>query len=368
MEPLYGLDNRGNTCWCAATCQALRALRCAGRLAAPRSLFTRAMTQPALEDALIPHLFRWGRECLKNQEGTGHRPADPAEFLVELQDRDDMDTACFESDRVQCYTCQTCGHVRRETTQEKMLILPSLPAGAAPVRAAVDLAFGYLKDDAHGANEAALRPPGPPGPPPALSAVPFVPAMRPPPPLPVGVPGGALPLSMSEYGRRFAGPEGLSVPRRPSPHRVGDGPDGERWWRCDDGIVQEVVLTTATPYVLFYEERAAITAAKAEEGSVAAPDADRAGDAAPARRQILGLDCDAGRCGGTRQPHAVFVEAYEVGEVLAVHVACPRAMHMGHVERTLRVESAAGSEKAYDLQSFIAAVGGCHYVAYTRKR
>ena len=157
------------------------------------------------------------------------------------------------------------------------------------------------------------------------------------------------------------------MPRRSSPHQVGDGPDGERWWRCDDGIVQEVVLTTATPYVLFYEERAAITAAKAE-GSVVAPGADRAGDAAPARRQVLGLDCDAGRCGGTRQPHAVFVEAYEVGEVLAVHVACPRAMHMGHVERTLRVESAAGSEKAYDLQSFIAAVGGCHYVAYTRKR
>ena len=337
MQPLYGLDNRGNTCWCAAACQALRGLRSAAKMGKPGTIFAKAMSPAGLDGMLVPHLFRWGRQCFKDGKSNGNLPADPAEFLVELQDRDDLDTACFESNRVECFTCQACGHARRKTTQEKMLILPTLLGGAASIRTAVDTAFGYT-GPAEGSTENG---------PVETSAVGVSltsPERR-------AVLGGAPPLSMSQYKQRFAGP----VP-------AAAAPADERWWRCDDGNVTEVVLTTAVPYVLFYEERDTQPSGKGV--SARAAEVQR-----PAQRaaQTLMLDCDGGRCGKTRQTHSVYVESYEIGDVLAIHVACPRRLHMGCVERTLHVEC-SGSPKAYDLKSFIASVGGCHYIAFVRKQ
>ena len=88
--------------------------------------------------------------------------------------------------------------------------------------------------------------------------------------------------------------------------------------------------------------------------------------ATPVQYQTLSLDCDEGKCQGARREHTVFVESYELGSNLVIHLACPRPMDMRHVERTLVTKSDTRA-KSYVLRSFIARVGGCHYVAYTRK-
>ena len=341
VVPLHGLTNRGNTCWASACVQSMRGLPgfrrkcCAGK----QTPFARAMAPGELPDTLVPHLFRWCRSQLKHAEGQGHRQADPAELLVELLDTSgtDVDTTCFESQRVKRYECQECGHVRRVTTQETMLILPMLPEGVAPVRRAVDLEFGYLKPPAP-ADAVDLR-------------------------------GGAAPPSVEhaeyECDRDAAWAETNTTK--------------ERWWRCDDGYVQEVMLSSATPYVLFYEEvdeeddDAADMELEDEEeeedddAHLDSPPAPAAAvPATPVQYQTLPLDCDEGKCQGARREHTVFVESYELGSNLVIHLACPRPMDMRHVERTLVTKSDTRA-KSYVLRSFIARVGGCHYVAYTRK-
>ena len=278
------------------------------------------MAPGELPDTFVPHLFRWCRQQLKQAEGQGHRPADPAEFLVELLDTNDaqVDTACFESERVKRYECQTCGHVRRETTQETMLILPMLHDGASPVRRAVDLEFGYLRP----ANDPEVE-------------------------------------RVSGHTKS----SGSAEQERDALRRNHD----ETWWRCDDGSVQEVVLTSATPYVLFYEELEDLDTVKPTR-TANAPKTPQGPPtpAVPVQFPIMALDCDEGKCQGARRDHTVYVESYELGTNLVIHLACPRLMDMSHVERTLITRSDTTS-KSYVLRSFIARVGGCHYVAYTRK-
>lgn len=340
MLPLTNLENRGNTCWAAATVQALRALKSFVRGSGTNTVFGKAIVGGVLSDSLVPHVFRWTRACLKNNEGKGHRPADPAEFLVELFDRDDVKSKCFESKRVRRFECQTCRHVRTVESEEKMLIVNVLMDGPNPVQRAVDQEFGYVEQQR----------------PKRLPSVPTVPSLPKRRRLPVG--------SMAIYKRGFAGPNGYAEDETKEV-QTQQLPDDEVWWRCDDGSVVEVSLGNNTPYVLFYEERD--TAVKKHESSL------RAKEASSQQKngyQVMELDCDEGKCLGTKQPHTVYVETYEVGSVLAVHVACPRMMNVQHLERTLLTKSEAGGEgmKAYDLRSFIDRVGDCHYVAYVRKK
>ena len=143
---------------------------------------------------------------------------------------------------------------------------------------------------------------------------------------------------------------------------------------CDDGSVTRVRLTTATPYVLFYQERDGIVNMGEYEMSESADDAQtETTKRAPQQRH---LDCDEGRCAGARQPHSMCVETYGVGEVLAIQIVHPKRVHMGRVERTLLTQSSKSSDdpkdqtglKAYDLVSFVSRVGGAHYVCYRLHR
>lgn len=357
MVPLTNLENRGNTCWASATVQALRPLRCFAKHCNTNSVFGKAVASGTLSDTLVPHLFKWTRNCLKNNEGKGHRPADCAEFLVELFDRKDVNSKCFQSNRVKKYECQTCHHIRRVKTEEKMLIINALPNGPSPLQKAVDAEFGYP------CATPEITPYAP-----AVPVFPETPVLSP--------PRDAQPGSMSVYNNGFAGPAGAHGAM--SAEQARDAEQSKRtetWYRCDDGRINEVYLDTATPYVLFYEERGG--AVKLGESTAKTTSA---GDGAPAQDgegkfPIFSLDCDEGKCLGTKQPHTAYVETYEIGSVLAVHVACPRLMSMRFVERTLLTRASESSDdpadqtgmKAYDLRSFISRVGGCHYIAYTKK-
>lgn len=367
LAPLQCLHNRGNTCWAASVLQALRALHRFVKSCNRNSLLGVAVGEPELKEAMVPSLFTWCRACLKNEEGSGFRQADPSELLMELFDREDVNTTCFENKRTTYYKCLACNHERRVDLKEKMLIVTTLPSGKCPVQRAVDLEFGYLE-----AKQS-----------PFVEGKPVVPAFEPPPLTlePQAVPSPAVltyppapPASMSEYNRGFAGPGGQAVSAsdaRDASEAVGT-PRGESWWRCDDGDVHSVRLTTATPYVLFYEERDGIVKMGEFETN------SSVGDEAGVNQQLMqrrDLDCDKGACQGSRQPHSTCVETYGIGEVLAIQVVFPKRMHMANVERTLLTRSSESSDdpkdqtglKAYDLVSFVSRVGGSHYVAYRIK-
>ena len=377
LPPLRSLHNRGNTCWAASVLQALRALRRFVGSINKNSLLGVAVGEPEMREDMVPALFTWCRACLKNEEGSGFRQADPSELLMELFDRKDVNTACFENKRTTHYQCLTCGHERRDESTEKMLIITSLPSGSRPVQRAVDMEFGYdastpspFVGSAPGAPEPPEPPPlalGPAAPSaPSASSAPLAPS-APSAPLAPSAPS-APPTTMSAYNQGFAGPTTQSM----SAADARDARDarGKSWWRCDDGDVQEVRLTTATPYVLFYQERDGFV----QMGEFEADDETM--EASEARRtQRLDLDCDDGACAGARQPHSKCVETYGIGEVLAIQVVFPKRIHMANVERTLLTCSSDSSDdprnqtglKAYDLVSFISRVGGAHYVCYRIK-
>ena len=350
LPPLRSLHNRGNTCWAASVLQALRALRRFVGSINKNSLLGVAVGEPEMREEMVPALFTWCRACLKNEEGSGFRQADPSELLMELFDRKDVNTACFENKRTTHFQCLTCGHERRDESTEKMLIITSLPSGSRPVQRAVDMEFGY---DASTPSPFVGSAPVAPEPPP-LALGPAAPSAT-----------SAPPTTMTAYNQGFAGPTTRSM-------SASDARDARKsWWRCDDGDVQEVRLTTATPYVLFYQERDGFV----QMGEFEADD-DETMEASEARRtQRLDLDCDDGACAGARQPHSKCVETYGIGEVLAIQVVFPKRIHMANVERTLLTCSSEFSDdprnqtglKAYDLVSFISRVGGAHYVCYRIK-
>ena len=376
LAPLRCLHNRGNTCWAASVLQALRALHRFVKSCDKNSLLGMAVGEPELREEMVAPLFTWCRACLKNEEGSGFRQADPSELLMELFDRKDVNTACFENKRTTYYKCLTCNHERRVNSKEKLLIVTTLPSGRCPVQRAVDLEFGYLEAKQSPFVEGKAVVPASEPPPLALGpqAMPSstVPAYPP-----------APPASMSEYNRGFAGPGGQAVSaseardaseaREASEASAAVGaPQGESWWRCDDGAVQSVRLTTATPYVLFYQERDGFVEMGEFEMNSTADEAARVHQQLTQRQD---LDCDDGACQGSRQPHSTCVETYGIGEVLAIQVVFPKRMHMANVERTLLTRSSESSDdpkdqtglKAYDLVSFVSRVGGAHYVAYRIK-
>lgn len=356
LAPLRVLHNRGNTCWAASALQALRALHRFIDSCNKNSLLGVAVSEPELKESLVPPLFTWCRACLKNEEGSGFRPADPSELLMELFDRKDVNTACFENKRTTHYECLTCNHERRVESTEKMLIVTSLPSGSRPVQRAVDVEFGYDT---------------------STTLSPFVesaPVVQEPPPLSLGP--AAPPTTMSAYNKGFASSVSASDARdagsaESAGNAAGAAPRAESWWRCDDGDVQEVRLTTATPYVLFYQERDGFV----QMGEFDMGDDESMGDTDTRKMQKFDLDCDDGACAGARQPHSKCVETYGIGEVLAIQVVFPKRMHMANVERTLVTRSSESSDdpmdqtglKAYDLVSFISRVGGAHYVCYRIK-
>ena len=373
LAPLQCLHNRGNTCWAASVLQALRGLRRFVDSCNKNSLLGVALRDPEPQESLIPPLFTWCRACLKNEEGVGFQQADPSELLMELFDRKDVNTVCFENERTTYYKCLTCNHERRVESKEKMLIVTTLPSGACPVQRAVDLEFGYVEEkqspfvkraSAVPGSEPPLLPLGP-----QAWRSPAVPAYPP-----------ALPASMSEYNKGFAGPGVAVVSASKARDAAGGGyadssgtPQRESWWRCDDGDVQSVRLATATPYVLFYQERDGfVNMGEFEMNSTT----DETTSAEKSRRvQRRDLDCDKGACKGSRQPHSTYVETYGIGEVLAIQIVFPKRIHMGQVERTLLTRSSESSDdpkdqtglKAYDLVSFVSRVGGAHYVCYRIK-
>jgi hypothetical protein len=334
------------------------------------SLLGVAVGEPELREEMVPPLFTWCRACLKNEEGSGFRQADPSELLMELFDRKDVNTACFENKRTTYYKCLACNHERRVDSKEKMLIVTTLPSGRCPVQRAVDVEFGYVEAKQSPFVEGKAVVPASEPPPLALG-----PQAAPSPAVPTYPP--APPASMSEYNRGFAGPGGQAVSaseaRDASDARSAvAAPRGESWWRCDDGDVQSVRLTTATPYVLFYQERDGFVEMGEFEMNSTADESAGVNQQLTQRRD---LDCDDGACQGSRQPHSTCVETYGIGEVLAIQVVFPKRMHMTNVERTLLTRSSESSDdpkdqtglKAYDLVSFVSRVGGSHYVAYRIK-
>lgn len=348
LAPLQCLQNRGNTCWAASVLQALRGLRRFANSCSKNSLLGVAVGEPELRESMVAPLFTWCRACLKNEEGSGFRQADPSELLMELFDRKDVNTECFENKRTTLYKCLTCNHERRVDSKEKMLLLTSLLSGSRPVQRAVNAEFGYD----------------------TITPSPFAesaPVAREPPPLALGP--AAPPATMSAYNRGFAGPGSVSA--SDARDAAGNAPRAESWWRCDDGDVQEVRLTTATPYVLFYQERDGFV----QMGEFETDDDEAMESAETCKMQQFDLDCDEGACAGARQSHSKCVETYGIGEVLAIQVVFPKRMHMANVERTLVTRSSESSDdprnqtglKAYDLVSFISRVGGAHYVCYRIK-
>lgn len=350
LAPLRNLHNRGNTCYIASVVQALRSLRRFGEKCGTQSLLGLAVTQPDFKDELVPALYKWCRSCLKNNEGKGFRQADPSELLMELFDRKDVNTHCFENTRVTYKECLTCKHVRRASVKEKMLIVTSLPPGNWPIQRAVDSEFGYALPE----------------------TVPHAHPLMPPPP----------PLSMSMYQRSHCGARKRSrESASDAKDRLPDTPvRRESWWRCDDGAVQEVKLTTATPYVLFYQEREGIVRMgefETNEDVVVEDAVNKVPHRVSGQQvQCQELDCDEGKCHGVKRTHKSCVETYEIGEVLAIQIVFPKQVHMGTVERTLLTRTSETSDdpdnqtglKAYDLVSFVSRVGGAHYVCYCIKK
>ena len=305
-SPLSGLRNHGNTCWAAATLQCLRSLPALREACPANTPLGRMLNADAVGVDVVADFFAWCQSCLKNNEGKRGRPADPAEFLVELLDRDDVPSGCFGNKKTSLISCETCKHTRKTCAEEKMLILTTLPRGPSPIRRAVDKEFGFSQANTSG--------------------------------------------------------EPVQQPKI----------SGEVWIECNDAQLIErddPEMISGSPYVIFYHERGV----PVTMGESSAASSEEVGQSPGHPRE---LDCDAGKCLGTKQPHVVRVESYEMGPVLAVHVACPpKNMHMGYVERTLLTRSTEPSDdpadqtgfKAYDLVSFISRVGGCHYVAFRKK-
>lgn len=354
LPPLSNLHNRGNTCYIASVVQALRSLHRFARKCDDKSPLGLAVTLPEIRDEMVPALYKWCRSCLKNNEGKGFRQADPSELLMELFDRKDVDTACFENTRVAYKECLTCSHVRRANSKEKMLIVTTLPSGNWPIQRAVDREFGYAVEDTT-AEHSSVSPLSP---------------LSPPPP----------PMSMSQYKSNYSGPnKRMRESASDARDREYEAPvRRESWWRCDDGAVQEVKLTTAVPYVLFYQERDGIVRMgefETSEDVVNGAEHSRNSAVASPKVHCQELDCDEGKCSGAKRPHKSCVETYEIGEVLAIQIVFPKRLHMSRVERTLLTRTSETSDdpdnqtglKAYDLVSFVSRVGGAHYVCYRKK-
>ena len=338
------MPNMGNTCYISSALQCLRATSVFVEACDSKSPVGRVMCyhQPSPQSLAV--VYQWCRRALLLQNRK--TPEDPAEMLVKLFDDDaqlGVSTICFESARTTCKKCRRCGHEKKERDTEKMLIVPFLPEGQNAVQRAVDSVFGFQSTEAPALKQQIMKP-----------SLPLVAAKS--------NDLDAPPMTYYNYNRGFAGAQ-MTESASAARDRVESKSAytrGEVWYRCDDNIITEVQLTSAQPYVLFYEER---RTAVMPAGS---PSQESNGTSRPVI-QKLALDCDDGEC-KSKQEHDVYVSAYELSSALVVHVAVPKVVKdMNDVERTLIAGSDDG-QRAYDLRAFVARVGANHYVAYVRKQ
>ena len=301
-KPLTNMKNEDNSCWCASAIQALRSVRGFAGLLPSTTLLGRALNDDEVPDALVSATYKWARTLLPaTYKGS---PEDPAEFLVRLFEQQGVPGKLFHSTRHKIMCCARCHHVRAAKTEECLLIIPYIPKCAKPLEKAIYTDFGY--DVKPQSAETAVE-----------------------------------------------------------TYRDAVSPPGERWWRCDDASVEEVALSVATPYLLFYVERGATWSD--EEESV---DEDGTPTYEEIKRTLthtdpkknLNLDCE-GAC-KKKTSHSVFVNNYETGSAVIVHVSVPRRMHMACIERTLFGNEAGGAP--FELVAIVCRVGGSHYVCYRK--
>ena len=319
LPPLPRLFNLGNSCWCAAAVQALRAVGVVfHRQFKDNTLLARALRADRLSDTELRRLYTQSRKIIKAAATT---PEDPAEFLVALFDTDGVSCKAFESERTIVKCCDACGFVRTERLKECMMIIPRISNGVSPLQRALDTEFGFHVSSPHISEEAV-------GACSAEEARDFVPAL------------GGIP--------------------------------GEEWWLCDDEHIKKVSLTSAAPYLVFYVERASGTRNMEvdREDTFADPeelDEETISMLLPTVSQTQELDCE-GKCKGKKTKHSVFVGSYEASDVLIVHVQCPKLMPLNHVERTLFAseEKVNDNQVPFDLVAMVCRVGTCHYVCYRR--
>lgn len=333
-QPLRGLFNDGNTCWCASAVQALRGVPSFAKQFSLKTLLGKALRQDAIDVATVKRLYSESRKVIHAGPST---PEDPAEFLITLFDKENICAKPFESSKAIAKQCCVCGHVRSETSKECMVIVPSIPACASPIQRALDIEFGFK-----------------------VAAAPKI----------------ANPQSSTSQSAEEA--------KDTETKSFLGGVPGEKWWKCDDERVHDdVSLTSAAPYLLFYAERSVANSFneneeekydsddemnETTEESSKAPTAEMLEHLLPDVNQIRTLDCE-GQCKGKRTKHRVFVYEYEASKALIVHVQCPRSMPLCHIERTLFASE--GEEKdssaAFDLQAMVCRVGMSHYVCYRRE-
>ena len=340
----------GNTCYISSAVQCLCAVYCFRNANHDANALTRVLHGTLADVQSVSAMYKWCRDLMSVK---GRTPEDPAELLLKLFDKElnpNMNTSCFQNTRTKQKRCTKCGHLTETQCTEKMLIVTCLPDGPAPVQRAVDMMFGFRSSKPVQTSPVSVASPTvAPVAPRAISSHSRQEVRSGPQPRPIDAP----PLSYHSYNKGFAGPPVAAIAA------TGDSKDsgqhrGEMWYRCDDEKVTLVRLSQAQPYILFYEERKT-------SGST-----DECAPPAPLELQTLALDCDDGRC-KSKQIHEIYVCAYEISQALVVHVAVPRRMHCGSIERTLLVDAEIG-RKAYDLAAFISRVGSNHYVAYVRKQ
>jgi len=300
--PLHNLENLGNTCWCASAIQALRGVRVFSELFPRTTLLGRVLNDDKVPAALVAGFYSWARTLLTaTYDGS---PEDPAEFLVRLFDQKDVHEKLFASMRHKITCCERCHHVRASKSEECLFIIPYIPKCAKPLEKALYADFGYK----------------------------------------IG----------------YTSAEGLV-----DSYRDAVSPKGERWWRCDDNIVTEVALTVATPYLLFYVERGASWSVDDEgvdeEEEILSYEQIKNTLEHIDKKNNLELDCE-GDC-KRKTPHSVFVNNYETGSAVIMHVSMPRRMNLGCVERTLFQDKTG---QPFELSAIICRVGGSHYVCYRK--
>ena len=128
-QPLRGLFNDGNTCWCASAVQALRGVPSFANQFSDKTLLGKALRQDTIDAATVKRLYTESRKVIQAGPCT---PEDPAEFLITLFDKKNVSAKPFESSKALAKQCCVCGHVRSETSKECMVIVPSIPVCPSP--------------------------------------------------------------------------------------------------------------------------------------------------------------------------------------------------------------------------------------------
>lgn len=318
--PLKNMVNLGMTCWCASAIQALRSVSVFGAQFlgdSSSTLLGKAMLDDDIDADTLKKLYRGSRKIISAPSGS---PEDPAEFLVALFDQKEINCKSFESTCTLVKQCTVCGHLRTETNNECMMIIPKIETCVSPLQRALDIEFGFKVG-------------------------------------PVQRPQAQLTRSAESAEQARDQTHALGVVR------------GEKWWKCDDDVITVVGLTSAAPYLLFYRDRSTLRPGEvprfADKHTDQDVDLDDIERLLPFVSEIRSMDCE-GNCKGKKTNHKTFVGVYEASRAFIVHVQCPRNMPLSHIERTLFASENENDETAFDLVAMVCRVGVSHYVCYRR--